>query len=45
MFNETEGKGQLETAPSIKEISDELMSKTVYFSVSGIDMLFSFNEE
>lgn len=45
MFKETEGKGQLETAPSIKEISDETMSKTVYFSISGIDILFLFNEE
>lgn len=36
MFNETEGKGQRETAPSIKEISDELTKKIVYFNISGI---------
>lgn len=43
MFNEMGAKGQLKIAPSIKEISDERVSKTVYFSVPDNDMLLMFN--
>lgn len=46
MFNETGGKGQFETATSIKEKTNELKSKIVYFNISGIDnnTQFLFNE-